>query len=483
MKKILLITSCFLFLFLADILAEEGDELIQVKGVVHLNTDASSGLYSSERVVKMAQEAGMGAVVLTENLKPKWEYGIYPFRGVIKKTVEKKGLLKYGARKYSNKVNLLDEKAHDITVLMAAEVAPFYYWTGSPLRRGSLTLHDWDLQFLVVGLDADDYKSIPTLSTGGFSQKGRMNILMMWPFALIIAGILCLKWKHTRFFLPNSLCFGMIVLGVLFALHNYPFKTAKYDQYHGSKGFGPYQAVIDYVNEKGGMTFWSAHEAKTHMKSGPAVFISPSAEKHMLETTDYTGFCCFYEGYRSVGGQGGVWDAVLEDYCAGLRKKPVWAIGEMAYHGKETPSEKRKRIGEVQTVFLVRSNTKENIVKALREGSMYAVRQSDKLKLKLDSFTVENAGGDKAGMGKELSSSGPVTVRFKVSWEGKPQRFVSARLMRNGVTVEEFFMREPGEVEYKDDLYQPGEKIYYRLDIRGKYPSMLFSNPIFVEFK
>ncbi|MGB2600102.1 MAG: hypothetical protein WBC99_06630 [Candidatus Omnitrophota bacterium] len=462
--------------------AEEGEKLVPVRGVLHLNTDVSSGEYPPEHIVRMAQEADMDAVFLTENLKPKWEYGLLICRSIAKKTVEKDGLLKYGAEKYSDRIDSLDERARDLTVLMAAEVAPFYYWTGTPFRKGSLTLNNWDVQFLVMGMDAKDYKNIPTVSTGGFARDRGINILMLWPFILMIAGVISLKWKHTRFFLPNSFCWAMIIIGVLFALRNYPFKAVKYDQYHADVGTGPYQAVIDYVNKKGGVTFWSNPEAKTHMKVDPIVFISPSAEKHMLETKDYTGFCCFYEGYRNIGGPGGIWDAVLEDYCHGLRKSPVWTIGEMAYHGKEAPI--GKPIGDVQTVFLVPSNTRENILKAMKEGSMYAVRRSVKHELELDSFMVEYPEDNKkAGMGQELTAGGPVTVRFKVDWSGKPGEIVIAKLIRNGIIVREFFITKPGEFEFKDDFYRPGEKVYYRLDIRGKYPSMLFSNPIFVEFK
>jgi hypothetical protein len=202
----------------------------------------------------------------------------------------------------------------------------------------------------------------------------------------------------------------------------------------------------------------------------------------MLKTQNYTGFCCFYEGYRSIGGPGGVWDIVLNEYCSGERKKPIWAIGEMAYHSKEASG--GKRIDEVETVFLVSSNMHENILKAMRKGSMYAVRSSKNHRLELDAFTVEYPRGRvSAGMGEELVASGPVKIRFKVDWQGKPERDVTAKLIKNGQVIKEFLVKRPGWFEYEDDSYQPGQKIYYRLDIRSKYPSMLFSNPIFVEYK
>jgi hypothetical protein len=342
-----------------------------------------------------------------------------------------------------------------------------------------LTLNNWDLQLLVIGMDAEDYEGIPTVSNGGFSRYGPESILMLWPFALIILGAVSLKKKHPRFYLADPLCWGLILAGVFFALHNYPYKTARYDQYHGDRGIGPYQEVIDNVNKKSGMTFWSAPEAETDTIIGAVRVVSPSAEKHMKEAGDYTGFCCFYEGYREIGGPGGVWDELLGEYCRGQRKKPVWTIGEMSYHSAEASG--GKEIDEVQTVFLVPSNTRENLLNAMRSGKMYALRRTKEYALKLDSFTAKY-DNEEAGMGEELRAQGPVTISFSAGWEGKTGDRVVASLIRSGKVIREFVMGRSEVYEYKDNLYEPGKKVYYRLDVRGKYPSMLFSNPIFVKF-
>ena len=479
MKKILLFYTCFLVLFLTGASAEE--KLIQVKGLVHLNSNVSSGEYSPEKLVKMAREAGINAVFLTENLKPKWEYGVFPFRNIIKRTVEKNGLLKYGVKKYNERIKAINENNPNMTVLMAAEVAPFYYWTGRPFRDKGLTLHDWDLQFFVTGLEAHDYESIPTLSSGSFSCYSWASIMMLWPVAFVIIGIISLKKKHPRFYLTDTLCWVLILAGVLFTLSNYPFKVVKFDQYHGSAGPGPYQEVINYINSKDGMVFWSNPEAKTNKTIGPVEFVSPAATKYMMETADYTGFCCFYEGYRDIGGPGGVWDILLTDYCTGKKEKPVWAIGEMAYHGSRASG--GKEIDEVQTVFLVPSNSSRNILKAMKAGNMYAVRRSKEHRLQLESFAVEYEEGSKAGMGKELMARSPITVHFSLNWEGEPEDVITAKLIRGGKVIKEFTAAEPGEYTYNDSFYEPGQKTYYRLDIRAKYPGMLFSNPIFVKFK
>ncbi|MGB2631053.1 MAG: hypothetical protein WBD17_07505, partial [Candidatus Omnitrophota bacterium] len=114
---------------------------------------------------------------------------------------------------------------------------------------------------------------------------------------------------------------------------------------------------------------------------------------------------------------------------------------------------------------------------------MYAVRSSKTHRMELKSFMVENSKGQKANMGEELQADSPVTVRFEVNWTGEPEEIISARLIRGGMLIKEFFITEPGKFEYQDNLNNNGRKSYYRLDIRGKYPSMLFSNPIFVRSK
>ncbi len=481
MKKTVLIALTLIILISFTASFSYGrDDYIKAGGLIHLNSDVSSGEYSPEKLVGMAKEAGAGAVFLTENLMPRWQYGIFPLRNIIKKTVEKSGLLRYGPERYAERINKINEKLPQMTVLMAAEVAPFYFWSGTPFKKEGLTLNDWDLQFIITGLDPSDYRGIPTVSNGKFSYYGFGSILKLWPLVLLLVGVKCLRRKTSKVCLPDFLCWILIITGAVFTINNYPFKEMKYDQYHGRQGVFPYQDVIDYVNEKGGMVFWSNPEAFVSKKIGPVMYVSPTADKYMLESKGYTGFSSFYEGYRSIGSAGGVWDTVLKEYCAGERDSPVWTMGEMAYHSREASG--GKEIDEVQTVFLVPSNTQKDILDAMRRGRMYAVRKKKGYPLELDSFTVERSDGKRAMMGEEINAAGPVTINFSVSWRGETSEKITVKLIRSGEVIKEFPIEKGAEYRIEDDLYTGGDKIYYRLDVRGKYPSMLFSNPIFVNF-
>ncbi len=481
MKKHVVILICLSILVPAAICFAEEEKLFQVRAVLYIKSNVSEGAHAPERLVEMADRAGIDAVFLTEYHRPRWEYGLFPLRNLIKKTVEKPGLLRYGLRRCRKKLAEIKKNTPGVTIFLASRIVPAYYWTGHPFHEDGLTLHDWDIQFIVSGIDISDYWGIPTVSNRGFASYGLRSILKLWPVALLIIGIVLLKKKHSRFYIADPICWLLIITGALFTMNNFPFKHAKYHQYNEEMGVGPYQEVIDYVNRKGGVVFWSNPEVSTSRDVGPVRVASSNAIKHMLDSEDYTGFCCFYEGYRDVGGPGGVWDTVLEEYCSGKRKNPAWAIGEMTYHAGEGPGS--KRIDEVQTVFLVPSNTREDILEAMRLGRMYAVRCSEGCRLRLDSFIVKAPCGAEAIMGEELEAAGPVTVSFGVSWEGKAGRAVTAQLIRSGEVVKEFSIKEPGEFVYTDDLYEDGRKTYYRLDVRGGYPDMLFSNPVFVDFK
>ena len=482
MKKRLFLFFIVCFIFIAGIesgFAVTAGEKFKIKAVTHLNSNVSSGKHSPEKLAAIALDKGLDAVFITENFYPRIEYGALPFRGIIKKVEEFSSLFKHGPEEYQQRIDAIDRKITKLDVFMAAEVAPFYFWTGEPYREG-LTLNDWDVQFLVFGLEPEEYKNMPTLSSGKFSSFNFIAFLKMWPILMIFVGWVLLKRKFYRFYINNALPWLLIIVGVFYFLYLFPFQHVRYDQYHGRILPGPYQEFIDYVNDNGGMLFWSAPEAQTYRRYGPILFASPKASEHMLSTSGYTGFCVFYEGYRDIGGAGGVWDVVLNEYCWGERQKPVWAIGESAFHDEKSSG--GKEIDDVQTIFITQEKSKTQIMDAMKNGSMYAVRRGKNVLLELDDFYLTAPDGEIAFMGEEIISSGPVKISFNIKWDNTQPAKIKAAIIRSGKVIKELEINDPGEIEYNDEYYSPGEKIYYRLDIRDKYPGMLFSNPIFVTF-
>ncbi len=50
-------------------------------------------------------------------------------------------------------------------------------------------------------------------------------------------------------------------------VNHHPFKSSRFDPYHGDQGEAPFQDVIDYARSRGGMVFW-AHPESNYSKNG-----------------------------------------------------------------------------------------------------------------------------------------------------------------------------------------------------------------------
>ena len=260
-RKLFIISIICTLCFCADLFAWD-DSYIQVPGVIHLHTVVSGGTKTVNEYAQMAEERGIGIVIITDHDNAKYEYGI-GLKKIFKKVVEEDSVLKFGIDKYLGLIKDAGERNPDVMVIDGVESFPFYYWTGSYFKK-NLTLNNRDKHMLVIGLDnPEDYKYMP----------------------LIVNGI------------------------------------ARYDQYHGENYVLPYQDLINYVNKKGGLTFWAhpEHEEVVNVKGVRAV-TKPYYED-LLRTDGYTGFSVFYEGYNKIGRPGGIWDKVLMEYCSGKTLK------------------------------------------------------------------------------------------------------------------------------------------------------------------
>jgi hypothetical protein len=58
---------------------------------------------------------------------------------------------------------------------------------------------------------------------------------------------------------------------------------------------------------------------------------------------------------------------------------------------------------------------------------------------------------------------------------------IRIRLIRCGEVIHTFDSTLPMQIDYEDKYLKPGQKIYYRIDVRGC--GALISNPIFVIFE
>lgn len=485
-----------LFLLISHCLCRIGvaEELTQAQAAIHISSTVSDGKFSIPEIIKIARQNGIKIVILTDRDFMRWQYGLWPLRRIIRKTVRANSMFTYGIKRYLKEIEDAQRKNTDLVIIPGVESAPFYYWEGSPFKN-NLKMWNWHKHMLVIGLDkVEGYKNLPSVSNGYSLIRpfGFKDIFRFWPILILTAGILWLKKREFKYrdlqghpLGPYSRTWHVlgiiaIIFSLLFLLNNFPFRGFKYDQYHGEQGIGPYQNLIDYVNQKGGLSFWAHPEAENIQKRGNIEIETREYSQDLLEAKDYAGFTIFHEGYRRVGKPGGIWDEALRQYCQGMREAPVWAIGGLAF---DQTGDLNRRIQDSHTIFLISRLTKSEVLKTLREGRMYVVGGAGNSKLALDEFAIYDSVSDNKGIvGDEVSIKGKVLLKMRgVLFDREQQGQIKVELIRNGYLVKTFEVTSPFEIDYEDDYSDEDKKIYYRLEIR--FPGgVLITNPIFAKF-
>lgn len=411
-----------MFLFFTFLISQsysaEVDEYIKVKCVIHVHTTVSSGYLTVEDYSRLAKEKGVGSVIITDCILQRYEYGLWPLRGILKKVVERDSILKYGPKNYLELIKKANMKYEDVIIIDGTQVNPFYFWTGSVFKR-NLALNSRAKDMLVVGLgDAKNYKDLPIVGN----------------------------------------------------------RNSRFDQYHGDKFLKPYQNLIDYVNQTGGLTFWSHPEIEENLSTKGIRLITIPYSYDLLSAGDYTGFGIFAEGYKTVGKPTGIWDRILTEYCLGKRRGPVWAIGELEYGGDED-----KNFNDTINELYVRKVKREDILDALKKGKLYvAAKGPHKIHLVLDEFNLSDvATGKSATMGETLVSYGVPLVKIRLSHEKFIDEEINVKLIRNNQIIREFSGKGSADLEFNDEDVKPDDSVYYRIDAESQGTSRLISNPIF----
>ncbi len=470
----------FLVIFLmVSFHAADGDaaDYIQVPGLVDLRTTFSDGAYDLPALVQLAKSRGFTVLIVNDHDRVALEYGLPPFRNLIKKKYELNSINVMGAEKYLRALTEAEKNDPDMILIPGSETTPFYYWTGS-IFNGSLTAHDHERRLLTVGLDKPEYyENLPILHNdppAGRYQDYLPGAALM--LAAVIASLFLIRWKGFFRIAGISILF---ISAALFVNGLFPAGPSPYDAYHGDQGMGPYQLVIDHVRSKGGMTFWNYPETKSGVRTMGPIRVDTRPYPQVLEDSrNYTGFSALYGDESTITEPGNLWDLTLKEYCRGLRENPVWGIATGDFHKEGESGEK---LGNFQTVFLVREKTKGAILEAMRNGRMYACRGNYPLVPSLNEFSVSSpADGTTAVSGEEIVMKGSARIRFSLSTSDNPPRPVKIRLIRSGELIKMFEAVPPVELTYEDTYFTPGEKVYYRMDMHGA--GTVVSNPIFVKF-
>ena len=459
----------------------------RLPAVLHVHSTLSTGDFSLDELAALAEKSGVGALLLSENYLLRVEYGPPPFRALTRVAREERSILDGGVGRFLDTVAEARRRNPRVLLIAGVEVVPHYYWTGSPLAL-EMTAHTTQKNLLVFGLAREALEALPVtgnMAAGGFAWTVALDLV---PGLLLIPGALLLVAKRRavqrvghavvlvrrRRWLPGGF---LCAVGALALARAWPFAVDPYPPY-SDLGLAPHQALIDYIDRLGGVTVWSLPEARDSGEQwlGPirVAWQTDPYPDDLLRTFRYTAFGAVYEDTTRFDLGGGGWDQLLRQYAAGERSRPAWAMGESGFHGVT----EGKRIGPVQTVFLVSERTERAALDALKHGRMYALSRGADPGLALAEFSVTD-GVRNAISGETLSTreGSLLEVRLGIDAVDGSARPVRVALIRNGTLAGAWTATTPFRVVHRE-VYDGGPA-FYRLDARG--PGRLLSNPIFLK--
>jgi hypothetical protein len=154
-------------------------------------------------------------------------------------------------------------------------------------------------------------------------------------------------------------------------------------------------------------------------------------------------------------------------------------ISTADYHEEGGAGEK---MGNFSTVFLLQEKSRNGVMEALKNGKMYAWRGGYPQLVRLDEFSVCSPDTENGGIsGDEIVLRESPRIRISLSSAGVSEEKVKVRLIRSGELIKTFEGTLPMQIDYDDRYFQSGEKVFYRMDMRGR--GTLVSNPVFVKFE
>ena len=478
-----------MLLLLALLGAAPASALERVRGVVHVHSDLSTGDFSLEALVGLADQQGIGALLLSENFLARVDYALPPFRALTRVSREERGVAGDPAR-YLARVAEVRARLPHVILVPGVEVVPHYYWTGSPFAL-DMTVHDVQKNLLVFGLtDPQALAALPVAGNARGGTYGAQSLVDAAPALLVIPGLaLIVRRRAVRKRLGRGAvvvvqrrawALGLILcgLGVAAVARGWPFTSHGLSTWH-DQGIAPYQALIDHVDAAGGITMWSLPEARDigEQYVGPVRvgWLTEPYADDLLRTFRYTAFGAVYEDTSTFDAPGGGWDRLLAEYARGERSRPAWAMAESAFHNHTAG----KQVGPIQTVFLATEKTEAGILDALRRGRMYALQRTRELGFDLTEFSA-TAGGVTVGMGETLRAPAgtPIEVRLALDASDGGRHDVKVSVLRNGRLA----VLERTATPYRGVVREVGDgtPLVLRVEARGAGQRVL-SNPIFVK--
>jgi len=470
------ITIFHVFLFLAThscpARCEQNNGYIPVAGLFDLRSTFSDGAHSIDDLAEMAQSRGFKCLFINDHDRIALSYGIFPFRNILRYKKEYPSIITHGPEKYLDEIKRVSAKYPDMIIIPGCETSAYYYWTGSWFKK-NLTLNNYDRRIIIINLtEPDDYQYIPNLPyklSLRYTSKLLPGLLIfVIPLAI---GIILLRWKG----FSRLMGIFIIIFSSLAIIDYNPFRSSLFSPYERDTGIAPYQELIDYVNEKGGLSFWNYPEQKSGIRTHGPIEVRTSPYPQVLhESVGYTSFAAIYGEYTTATAPGGEWDLVLNEYCRGQRDNAPWAISTADFHEE---GRLNQVLGSFPTIFMVKEFSKESVLESIRNGFMYCSRGDGREWPQIDYFVISGKENKTAFMGETLTTVDFPVIRFEVSCNNGVSKKINISLIRGGELIGTFAGTTPLRIEYRDDEIHTGAKTYYRIMDQREH---LVSNPIFV---
>jgi len=418
-------------------------------------------------IAAQAKKDRIDVLIPTDHFLMRWEYGLSFLPGILKATVYRSCVLKFGPAHYLNLIRKIQKDVPEVLIIPGLEVAPTYDWLGHPFE-GNLTLFGSQRHLLVLGLQkAEDYLRLPVRSNPHAGEFRWRHLVL--PVLLVLAGLaLMIRW-------PAGLL--VVVAGSLLILNERPFRRLpEYFYNWENNGYRAAQHLIDTVDKQGGLTVWCHPEAPNWSEAVRLyrnIFTKTDPYPDcVLQTSDHTGFSYFWEGAKTIGITGGLWDRALLEHCAGRRDRPVWAFGELDWIEEKHLD---VTLDSLVNVAWCTEKSTGAVMDALRSGRFYVYLSDKKTALTLARWEL-SAGRQTALSGETLdwTPDARLTIRIDSPRAGTP---VHGEIIKNGVSWKTFDGELPLSVvlPLKD---QPDAKDYYRFVVNGA--GTLVGNPIFI---
>ena len=119
---------------------------------------------------------------------------------------------------------------------------------------------------------------------------------------------------------------------------------------------------------------------------------------------------------------------------------------------------------------IVKEKTKKDILFAMRNGQMYAVRSKYPQRIVLRRFYVcSSECKTRAISGQEINVSDYPRIYIALLFRNPADKPVKIRLIRSGKLIKTFSGTLPMDIDFTDDYFKPGKKIYYRKQNRTRH--------------